>query len=261
MVFAARHAAQNLDGAKPVLERLDRAQSEAPVLDAANIGWALHALQNAFFELLHAKTLEEGLVRTVGRGGDTDTNGAITGALLGAVHGAASIPLPWRRAVLSCRATEGSRQPRPTVYWGVVEMQKRETVFFSRWIDLGDGSALNPTFGGAVVEPDPADLPLGTDIKVDFRGATSVTDGASSNSALATASALDPYGNCDCPDSNSFFPCDETTITGLTDWTSDLDSLSDMNLRFIQVRFRLIADEASGQVPTIKGFGLTYQDS
>ena len=42
----------------------------------------LIALQNAFFELLHAASLEEAVVRTVRRGGDTDTNAAICGALL-----------------------------------------------------------------------------------------------------------------------------------------------------------------------------------
>jgi ADP-ribosylglycohydrolase len=41
------------------------------------------ALQGAFYELLHANTFVEALERTIIRGGDTDTNGSITGALLG----------------------------------------------------------------------------------------------------------------------------------------------------------------------------------
>ena len=40
---------------------------------------------------------------TVRRGGDTDTNAAIAGALLGAVHGRDAVPLQWRQMVLSCR--------------------------------------------------------------------------------------------------------------------------------------------------------------
>jgi ADP-ribosylglycohydrolase len=56
------------------------------------MGWVLIALQNAFWQLLHAATLEEGVIDTISRGGDTDTTAAIAGALLGAVHGRQAIP-------------------------------------------------------------------------------------------------------------------------------------------------------------------------
>jgi ADP-ribosyl-[dinitrogen reductase] hydrolase len=38
---------------------------------------------------------EDGLRHVVGLGGDTDTNAAVAGALLGALHGRAAIPEPW----------------------------------------------------------------------------------------------------------------------------------------------------------------------
>ena len=38
---------------------------------------------------------EEGLRRVVGLGGDTDTNAAVSGALLGALHGRDAIPVGW----------------------------------------------------------------------------------------------------------------------------------------------------------------------
>ncbi|HVE87644.1 MAG TPA: ADP-ribosylglycohydrolase family protein [Myxococcales bacterium] len=53
----------------------------------------------AFWELFHAPSFEAALIDVVNRGGDTDTNGAITGALLGAYHGAEQIPERWWRAV------------------------------------------------------------------------------------------------------------------------------------------------------------------
>jgi ADP-ribosyl-[dinitrogen reductase] hydrolase len=59
-------------------------------------------------------------VATVMGGGDTDTNAAIAGALLGAVHGAPAIPKQWRDAVITCRplaGTPGIRQPRPRPFW------------------------------------------------------------------------------------------------------------------------------------------------
>jgi ADP-ribosylglycohydrolase len=81
-------------------------------------GWALIALQNAFWCLQHLE-LEEALVQTVGRGGDTDTNAAIAGALLGAHHGREKIPPRWILPVLACRpvAESAALRPRPMEYW------------------------------------------------------------------------------------------------------------------------------------------------
>ena len=82
-------------------------------------GWVLIALQNAFYQVLHAPSLEEGVVQTVMASGDTDTNAAIAGALLGAVHGRDAIPPQWLQSVLSCRPLpkSGSSHPRPIEFW------------------------------------------------------------------------------------------------------------------------------------------------
>ena len=106
-------------GADPaVADALAAARRAAPACDGAQIGWVLIALQNAFYELLHAVSVEEGVVRTVRRGGDTDTNAAIAGALLGAVHGRDAVPPQWRGMVLSCRPHPAvARHPRPLPYW------------------------------------------------------------------------------------------------------------------------------------------------
>ena len=67
----------------------------------------LVALQNAFYRLLHADSLNEGVVATVRSGADADTNGAICGALLGAVHGRDALPAQWRRMIITCRPMPG----------------------------------------------------------------------------------------------------------------------------------------------------------
>jgi len=85
-------------------------------------GWVLIALQNALWQLLHAPNLEEALIDTVGRGGDTDTNAAICGALLGAVYGIDAIPEQWLSSILECRPMQGQagvHRPRPERYWPV----------------------------------------------------------------------------------------------------------------------------------------------
>jgi ADP-ribosylglycohydrolase/fructose-1,6-bisphosphatase/inositol monophosphatase family enzyme len=103
-----------------VAAALQAAQSGAPADYLSQQGWVLVALQNAFYQLLHAASLEDGVVATVRAGGDTDTNAAICGALLGAVHGRPAIPEQWQKMVLSCRpmiGEAGVRQPRPAIFW------------------------------------------------------------------------------------------------------------------------------------------------
>jgi len=81
-------------------------------------GWVLIALQNAFRCLMHEE-LEAALVGTIGHGGDTDTNAAVAGALLGAAHGREAIPSRWILAALACRplAEAGALRPRPMACW------------------------------------------------------------------------------------------------------------------------------------------------
>ncbi len=113
--------------ARLVVEALEAARLAPPVCDGESQGWVKVALQNAFHELLHAPSLEEGVVATVRRGGDTDTNAAIAGALLGAVHGREAIPAQWRSMVLSCRPMPPrAQEPRPRAYWPVDAMELAE---------------------------------------------------------------------------------------------------------------------------------------
>ena len=120
--------ARGAEAAPSVTEALERAKTEAPVCDQQNQGWVLIALQNAFYAALHSASVEEGVVTTVRRGGDTDTNAAIAGALLGAVHGRDAVPPQWRSMVLSCRPHSlCAPRPRPMDYWpgDVLELAER----------------------------------------------------------------------------------------------------------------------------------------
>jgi ADP-ribosyl-[dinitrogen reductase] hydrolase len=124
--------AEEADAARPVREALAAARSEAPVCDQGSIGWVRIALQNAFYELLHTPDVEAGVVATVRRGGDADTNAAIAGALLGAVHGADAVPSQWRSQVLSCRPlAPHAEQPRPTSYWPVDVLEIAERLLLA----------------------------------------------------------------------------------------------------------------------------------
>jgi ADP-ribosyl-[dinitrogen reductase] hydrolase len=103
-----------------VLQAIEAAVDAPPSDFMSHQGWVLIALQNAFFQVLHAPSLEAGVVATVRAGGDTDTNAAICGALLGAVHGREAIPAQWQSVVLTCRPMPDQpdvHQPRPAIYW------------------------------------------------------------------------------------------------------------------------------------------------
>ncbi len=105
-----------------VIAAVNGAASKPPGDYSTKMGWVLIALQNAFWQLLHAESLEEGIVSTVMCGGDTDTNAAIAGALLGAVHGRDAIPMQWLDRLLSCRpmaGIAGARHARPEGFWPV----------------------------------------------------------------------------------------------------------------------------------------------
>lgn len=70
-------------------------------------GWVLLALSIAVRQLVLYDDPVKALVDAIGMGGDTDTNAAIAGALLGAVHGADSWPQRWVTGALECEPDEG----------------------------------------------------------------------------------------------------------------------------------------------------------
>ncbi|MCE5245609.1 MAG: ADP-ribosylglycohydrolase family protein [Candidatus Polarisedimenticolia bacterium] len=64
-------------------------------LDKDGIGFTIKALDVAVHALRRAPDFEETLIEIVAAGGDTDTNGAIAGAALGARFGADAVPRRW----------------------------------------------------------------------------------------------------------------------------------------------------------------------
>ena len=58
-------------------------------------GYVLHALEAAIWCLLHTNRFRDCLLRAVNLGDDTDTVGAVTGALAGIIYGYDAIPAEW----------------------------------------------------------------------------------------------------------------------------------------------------------------------
>jgi ADP-ribosylglycohydrolase len=128
LTFAAQ-----VNASEPVRYAIEQAAVEPPRDFLTQQGWVLIALQNAYYQALHAATFEDGVVDTVMRGGDTDTNAAIAGALLGAIHGSPAVPRPWMDRVLTCRPMAdlpGVERPRPEVYWPTDALYLAEKLLF-----------------------------------------------------------------------------------------------------------------------------------
>ena len=90
-----------LEGAAPraLVEAMRRVlwehESDLPIAVAGEYGYAVHCVEIAFWCAVHRRSLEEALIFLAEAGGDTDTNAAVAGALLGARDGEAGIPPRW----------------------------------------------------------------------------------------------------------------------------------------------------------------------
>ena len=90
-----------IDGRAPkvLIEAIRRAlteeQGDLPVDRPGETGYVVHCVEIAFWFASHSRSLEDALVYLAQAGGDTDTNAAVTGALLGARDGESAIPQRW----------------------------------------------------------------------------------------------------------------------------------------------------------------------
>ena len=65
-----------------------------------NTGWVRHTMESAVWALLTTNNFENALIQVVNLGSDTDTAGAVVGALAGATYGLDAIPPRWREQVI-----------------------------------------------------------------------------------------------------------------------------------------------------------------
>jgi ADP-ribosyl-[dinitrogen reductase] hydrolase len=77
------------------VRRVPLEKREALPVVGPEAGYVVHCVEIALWCAYHERTLERGLVWLANAGGDTDTNGAVAGALMGARDGEAAIPDRW----------------------------------------------------------------------------------------------------------------------------------------------------------------------
>lgn len=127
--------ANDIQGPQILLDTLHAAEKYPPEDYVGQQGWVLVSLQNAVWQMLHADSVEKALVDTVSRGGDTDTNAAICGTLVGAIYGVTDFPDQWVEAVLNCRPKSGYpgvKRPRPECFWPVDALDLSQALLTAR---------------------------------------------------------------------------------------------------------------------------------
>ncbi|MGH2596653.1 MAG: ADP-ribosylglycohydrolase family protein [Actinomycetota bacterium] len=93
VVDAVRAVAEREGGEE--LEYLVEEVGRARPVDGPDMGFALFTAGLALRVAAEGRGFEESLRYVVSLGGDTDTNAAVAGALLGALHGRAGFPVAW----------------------------------------------------------------------------------------------------------------------------------------------------------------------
>lgn len=102
-----------------VLAWFDHTDIKPLEFDGPQQGWVKLAFINALHVLREEMNFRDAMTHTIARGGDTDTNAAIAGGLLGACLGIQHLPDKWVSVLEACQpdARSTSRHPRPTCYW------------------------------------------------------------------------------------------------------------------------------------------------
>jgi ADP-ribosylglycohydrolase len=104
-VAAALHAVAELDGGEELEFLVEEAGRSRPV-DGPDQGFCLFAAAIGLQAGLGDEPVEAALRRVVALGGDTDTNAAVAGAVLGARHGRQGLPPRWLERLADRRAIE-----------------------------------------------------------------------------------------------------------------------------------------------------------
>lgn len=99
---------------------LDESLHISTLVCTRKVGHVRWAFVLATHFLRRNESYERAIQQTLLKGGDTDTNAAIVGGLIGALHGVESIPSLMREAVLTFDATKpaATHRPRPETYRG-----------------------------------------------------------------------------------------------------------------------------------------------
>jgi hypothetical protein len=142
----------------------------------------------------------------------------------------------------------------PVLYWGQADFVIRVSRGITRWLDtqVVDPTFSYPRFQPPVIEPLGSEQPAGTSFLLDFRGSDNVV---SNTRQLQHAECVNLYG--DPIPTTILTECTPNGApTGISSWTRNINEVN--GKRFLQLRFTLVNNLATGAVPSISTVGLGW---
>ena len=136
-----------------------------------------------------------------------------------------------------------TRSADPTLYFGQLDTVVRLSRAHSIWFPT---NASDPDFVLAAMEPSPAELPVGTEIRLEYRGAGGFTG---ADDTPFDAGTLDAYGDLTSGSVNFW--------RGVDTWTADLDELD--GAPYLQVRLTFVNNIETGQHPELSSLALAFE--
>lgn len=116
-VLDALAAVTGREGAEELEHLVGAAGVERPI-DGPDQGFVFFTAGVALRSAGEGRPFEAGLRDVIALGGDADTNGAVTGALLGALHGASALPSGWLDRLADRSSTEAEAETLASLVGG-----------------------------------------------------------------------------------------------------------------------------------------------
>ncbi len=123
----------------------------------------------------------------------------------------------------------------------VIRISRAHTV----WMDTGN---TQPTYVDPVVEPDPGLQPAGTQVVIEYRGATGFA--GPFGTMPFDGDSLNAYGDLSSASATVSF------LNGISTWANDPSDVS--GAQYIQARFTFLNNIDTGLSPTLSGLGLAF---
>lgn len=167
------------------------------------------------------------------------------------VHASGGVNAQGQTQTVDPDTTTVAQTGNKTFYLGQADFVVRVSRVHSRWFDTGAPA------GATFVEPvlDLADLPIGTEVSLDFRGATSVSP--ADDSGGGSAANLGAYGN---PGPTAANPMGGYSVQFLDPSGVFVDTIQQVDGgTFFQVRITFVSNAETGLVPRLSGLGFAYE--
>lgn len=160
----------------------------------------------------------------------------------------------------------------PVVYMGSMDLVVRISRSYSLWfeaVDPSGGTFFTPTYSTPVVEPRDTDQPLGTEVRLAFRGATEISheygpfDGmADVTSSRNNAATIDAYGDWYDPETLPPNHDEDLANVGITlkdgddSWHEDIAAIQ--GSRYYQLRVTFLSNSMTGLTPTLSAIAVAW---